>query len=133
MSFPTSTDRELWSTLLWCSTDDDDPMDSNYSIDDVCPDDAAKLNEQYWQWRESADQIMIEHGLGELSLDDLMPGRVEHCYVLAREGHGVSMADDWLPSPEHACCKVLDRAARQQGPIGPYVGDSGKIYLLWSE
>ena len=123
-------DHELWETLLWCSLDDDNnPLDSNYTVHDADLADANKLREQYYQWRESAGQIMIDHGLGDWALDDLLRDRAAHCYVLVREGHGVSMADDWLPGPEHACCKALDKAASQQGAIGPYVGDSGKIYL----
>lgn len=127
-------DYDLWETLLWCSQDCNDcPLDDNHTVGDADLADANKLREQYYQWRESADQIMIDHGLGDWALDDLLKDRTAHCYVLVREGHGVSMADDWLSGPEYACCKALDNTARRQGAIGPYVGDNGKIYLSWSE
>jgi hypothetical protein len=132
--FPTITDIELWETLLWCSTDGDNPLDDNYTVHDADIADGNELNDQYWQWRDSASEIMVSHGFGDKCLEDLLGDKAAHLYILTREGHGVSMTDNWLSdSPEYACCKALNNAAIKQGAIGPYVGDDSKIYLCWSE
>ena len=93
--------------------------------------DMEALSAQHYAWRDSADDVLIAHGFSELYLEDLLGAdRVEHTYVLARDGHGVSMADRWLSdSPEYACCAELERLAVAQGEIGAYVGDDGRIYL----
>lgn len=129
------TDQQLWQTLLWATSDDDgEPLENNYGFDSVDPDDAAVLNAAYWQWRDAADAVMIRHGFGELSLEDLLGAdRVEHCYALVRDGHGVGMTDRWHRGPEWDCCRELNALASAQGPIGAYVGDGGRIYCSWSE
>jgi hypothetical protein len=90
------------------------------------------LSDQFYAWCDLAGDCLIEHGLGELSLEDLLGDRVEHCYVLVRDGHGVSMTDRWMPGPEYNCCETMQELARAQGPIGAYVGDDDRIYLSWS-
>jgi len=128
------TDQQLWQTLLWATYDDNgEPLDKNYDFDSVDPDNAAALNAAYWQWRDAADAVMIRHGIGVHRLEYLLGAdRVEHCYVLARDGHGVAMTDHWLYGAEWNCCQELDSLASAQGPIGAYVGDDSRIYCSWS-
>lgn len=132
---PSMVDAALWETILWATTDDNgDPLDSNHDQTAAWREDMEALSEQFYRWRDLADDVLIAHGFGELSLEDLIGSdRVEHTYVLVRDGHGVGMADRWQSdSPEAACCKELERIASAQGAIGAYVGDDGRIYLSWS-
>jgi len=124
-------DSALATTLLWCSTDENgEPLERNHDHSALWAEDRAKLKEQFYLWNEAANDSMIAHGLGHLSLEGLLGDRTEHLYILAREGHGVSMTDDWQPTTrEHKCCAHLQRLAKAQGEINPYVGDDGRIYL----
>jgi len=119
------------TTLLWCSTDSNgEPLDRNHDHSALWREDREKLQDQWYAWSDQADEILIRHGCGHLSLDEILGDKAEHLYVLAREGHGVSMTDDWHPSrKEYKACEALERAAKAQGEINPYVGDDGRIYL----
>jgi hypothetical protein len=125
-------DAALWETILWATSDDNgEPLERNHDMSAAFREDMQTLSDQFYSWSDQADGVMIAHGFGELCLADLLgDDRVEHCYVLARDGHGVSMADRWRSdSPEAACCLELERLAQAQGEIGAYVGDDGRIYL----
>lgn len=131
---PSMVDAALWETILWATTDDNgDPLDRNHDMTAPWREDMQTLSEQFYAWRNLAGDCLMDHGLGELSLEDLLGDRVEHCYVLVRDGHGVSMAERGEPGPEHECLTALQRLAKAQGPIGAYVGDDGRIYLGWSD
>ena len=124
----TRTDHELWRTVLWCSLDDSgQPLDSEHEIEDVDAADIARLNADYWQFRDRADAVLIKHGRGDTCLEDLWPSRVEHCYVLVRDGHGVSFTDDWIPgSVNHAIALELDKIAASYPPIGATAEPTGR-------
>lgn len=129
---PSMVDAALWSTILWATTDDSgEPLERNHDMTAAWREDMESLSDQFYSWRDRADSVMIRHGFGEQCLEDLLgDDRVEHCYILARDGHGVGMADRWQSdSPEAACCCELESLAREQGEIGAYVGDDGRIYL----
>ena len=129
---PSMVDAALWETILWATTDwDGEPLDANHDLSAAWREDMQQLSEQFYSWKDSADGVMIAHGFGDLCLEELLgPNRVEHCYALVRDEHGVGMTDRWLSdSPEYACCLELERLAVEQGPIGAYVGDGGRIYL----
>ena len=136
----TPTDLALWETLLWATTDaDGEPLDRHYNIGrfgsvDIDPDALRQLSRQFYWWSDQAAEIMIRHGFGDLCLEDLLGSdRVEHTYVLVRDGHGVGMADGWTAcSRQWFCCRELEKLARAQGEIGAYVGDGGQIYCSWS-
>lgn len=129
---PSMVDAALWETILWATTDDNgEPLDQNHDFSAAWREDMQALSDQYYAWRDLADDVLIAHGFGERCLEDLLgDDRVEHAYVLARDEHGVSMADRWQSdSPEAACCLELERLAVAQGLIGAYVGDDSRIYL----
>jgi hypothetical protein len=129
---PSMVDAALWETILWSTTDwNGEPLDANHDLSAAWREDMEQLSEQFYSWKDSADSVMIAHGFGDWCLEELLgPNRVEHCYALVRDEHGVSMTDRWqLGSPEYACCLELERLAVEQGPIGAYVGDGGRIYL----
>lgn len=130
---PSMVDAALWETILRASTDDKgEPLDRNHDLTAAWREDIQALSDQFYAWRDLADGCLLEYGLGELSLEDLLGDRVEHCYVLVRDGHGVSMTDHWNPGIEHDCLETMQELARAQGPIGAYAGDDGRVYLSWS-
>ena len=129
---PNMRDAEMASTLLWASTDGNgEPLERNHDHSALWREDREKLSQQFYSWSDQADDVMISHGCGHLSLDEILGNKAEHLYVLVREGHGVSMADDWNQGKEHRCCQALERLAVAQGPIGPYVGDDDRVYLAF--
>jgi hypothetical protein len=130
---PSMVDAALWETILWASTDDNgEPLDRNHDLSAAWREDIQALSDQFYAWRDLADGCLLEYGLGELSLEDLLGDRIEHTYVLVRDGHGVSMTDCWNPGIEHDCLETMQELARAQGPIGAYAGDGGRVYLSWS-
>ena len=132
---PSMVDAALWQTILWAGTDTNgDPLERTYDMSATRREDMERLSNEFYAWRDAADDMLIARGFGESCLQDLLGvDRVEHCYVLVRDGHGISMADRWQPdSPEAAVCRELEHLARQQGPIGAMAGDDGRLYLTWS-
>ena len=130
---PSMRDAAMWQTILWASTDDHgEPLDCNHDMSAAWREDMEKLSEQFYSWSDQAETVMIEGGCGHLSLDELLGDKAEHLYVLARDGHGVSMTDGWNTGKERRCCEKLERLAQHQGPIGAYAGDDGRVYLSWS-
>ena len=129
----TKTDFELWQTVLWSSIDSDgQPLDKNHSIVDVEPCDVSRLNDEFWLWRDLADQAMIDNGRGNACLEDLWPTRVEHLYVLCRDGHGSDFTDDWITdSNSWKIGKAIGELARKTGPIGADIADNGKVFCQW--
>ena len=68
-------------------------------------------------WSDAADTILIANGCGHLY------DKAEHLYILVREGHGVSMTDDWQPArKEHKASSVQQRLRAR-------AGDDNRIYL----
>lgn len=128
---PSMVDAALWETILWASTDENgEPLERHHDQTAAWREDMEKLSWQYYAWRDLADGCLLEYGLGELSVEDLLGAdRVEHCYVLARDDHGVSMTDRWQPGTEYDCCETMEQLAKAQGPIGAYVGDGDRVYL----
>ena len=132
---PSMVDAALWQTILWAGIDDnDDPLERHYDMTSAWREDMQRLSEEFYSWRDAADAVLISHGFGEQTLEDLLgDDRVEHSYVLVRDEHGVGMVDRWLAdSPEAACCRQLQALAQAQGPIGAVPGDDGRLYLSWS-
>ena len=132
---PSMVDAALWQTILWAGTDDNgEPLERNFDMSAAWREDMERLSWEFYAWRDLADELLIARGLGESCLQDLLGvDRVEHCYVLVRDGHGVSMADNWqVDSPEAAVCRELEHLAQAQGPIGAMAGDDGRLYLSWS-
>lgn len=128
-------DFELWRTVLWCSTDSvGQPLDREHTIYDVDQKDVERLNADFYQFKDRADNVLIKNGRGDACLDDLWPTKVEHLFVLIRDGHGVSFTDDWIPgSRTHSIALELDRIARQYPGICATADDDGRsVYCYWS-
>ena len=100
---------------LWSSTDDQDvPLDSNYSIEDLAPETFQKMDEDCARF--------INENWEDIGLDFTKAG---HDFWLTRNGHGCGFWDgDW---PEDAG-ERLTKASKRLGEVDLYVGDDGKIY-----
>jgi hypothetical protein len=114
---------------LWSSTDDNDtPLDSGHTVDDLAPDAIAKAVEDCERFqRENAS--LLETAYGEYAHYGNHHGTAEsragHDFWLTRNGHGAGFWDGDLPKSGDS----LTAAAKQYGESSPYVGDDGLIYL----
>ena len=130
----TPTDFDLWETVLWSSCDSYGvPLEREHSIHDVDRADVARLNDEFWLWRDLADQVMIDNGRGDACLEDLWPTRVEHLYVLIRDGHGCDFTDDWITgSRSWRIGKKISELARNMGPIRAECEVTGRtVFCNW--
>lgn len=100
---------------LWSSTDDnDDPMDDNFTIDDIAPASLEKMiaDCQAFQ-KENKDRIV----------HDLV--RAGHDFWLTRNGHGAGFWDgDW----DKRDGEILTYESKRFGTCDLMVGDDGEIY-----
>lgn len=104
-------------TALWSSTDESrddggDPLDDNYSIDDI---DNAAFAEMVSECESFRD---CQAGL----LADVSPSEAGHNFWLSRNGHGAGFFDS---GAEHA--DALQKATKPYGSVNLYVHD-GKVH-----
>jgi hypothetical protein len=105
-------------TALWSSNDEStpeggDPMDKNYSIEDIGPETLAKM---------VADCAKFQADNAEDIASDL--SRAGHDFWLTRNGHGAGFWDgDWPEAGDR-----LTEACKAYGEVTLYVGDDGKVY-----
>jgi hypothetical protein len=113
---------------LWSSHDESgesggDPLDSNYTPDDIHPDTLSKMRDDCALFLTMCGHIITRETC-------LYRGCSHHAYAghdfwLTRNGHGCGFWDgDWHESVE----KRLDNAAKQFGEANLYIGDDGKIH-----
>lgn len=104
---------------LWSSNDESDdrggdPLDCNYSIDDIHPDSLVSM---------AADCKAFQAAHWDDIADDL--DRAGHDFWLTRNGHGAGFWDgDW---PEPAATR-LTIASESYGTCDLFIGDDGRIY-----
>ena len=113
------TQKELHDYLvcaLWSSTDDNaDPLDSNYSIEDIAIESIEQAQREVASFMDSAVDL--------LSSDDRhqVPG---HDFWLTRNGHGA-----WFWDGDYVNGDELTKLSEEYGEVTPYIGDDGKIYF----
>jgi len=106
------------TAALWSSTDDDDePLDANYTEDDIDP---ATLEEMANDARDFYDD-----NYDLLFADGNDAGKGGHNLWLTRNGHGAGFWDGDYPI--HG--DELTKRAKAYGEEYLYVGDDGKIYI----
>jgi hypothetical protein len=111
---------------LWSSTTDDDtPMDRDYSRSDISPETLAKMiADCAWFQAEQAEWITDEY-CNNSHREWGTNGQAGHDLWLTRNGHGCGFWDgDW----EEPAATKLDEAAKAMGEVNLYVGDDGRIY-----
>jgi hypothetical protein len=117
--------RQYLETMLWSTNDDSndsggDPLDTNYTIDDIAPEalqaainDCNRFQAENAGALEAAEDWLFERGTAA------------HLFWLNRTGHGCGF---WEGDSE--ACESLDNASEVFGELWPYVGDDGLIYGL---
>ena len=119
-------------TALWSSTDESrpnggDPLDDNYTADDIAPDTLARMREDCERFaRENEATIVAVLGHEPRGAREAISwASIGHDLWLNRNGHGAGFWDGDYPEPQ---ASALDRAAKRMGERHLYVGDDGKIH-----
>jgi len=100
---------------LWASQDDSgEPLDSNYSINDIAPDTLASMTEDCKDFQDANAELM----------EGLDPEQCGHDFWLTRNGHGAGFWDRGLGEIGE---KLTDQAQAYVG-CDLYVGDDGKVH-----
>lgn len=111
---------------LWSSMDNSDestggePLDANYSIDDIHPDTLAMMFAECHQFRAD-NQVNLEDIEEEHGATDKRNG---HDFWLTRNGHGAGF---WDRGYGEVGQRLTD-AAHVWGSVDLYVGDDGMIH-----
>lgn len=111
----------LWSSTE-CNEDGDmgEPLDANYSEDDIAPATLETMREECADFQESNARLLAQaYATG--SYDESQAG---HDFWLTRNGHGAGFWDRGLGATGEA----LTRDAKVHGYVDLYVGDDGLIY-----
>jgi hypothetical protein len=105
-----------------------DPMDSNYSENDLAPETLAKMSsdcDKFLADNSATIQAAIDTGEVKCGPDFDEWGRAGHDFWLTREGHGAGFWDGDWPEP---MATALTAAAKSFGERPPYAGDDGRLY-----
>lgn len=110
--------------MLWSSyNDNDEPLDRNYSLDDISDSALKSIEKDCTTFMALASPFLAEENL--LSRFDLEE-KAGHDFWLTRCGHGSGFWDgDWT----EPAATVLTQIAKDFGNLDPYVGDDNKIYI----
>lgn len=121
--------RAYITAALWSSTDNSDdsggePLDSNYSIDDIAPATLAEMQADCasFQTRNAQDLESVRD-----LCDD---SRAGHNFWLNRNGHGTGFWDEYF-GPGKALRDAFTRLSDDSETCGSYdlcIGDDGQIH-----
>lgn len=103
---------------LWSTNDESEPLDANYSEDDIHPDTLAQIVDDCWLFQAlHQDDICEDNNQSHHHTPAEMAG---HDFWLTRNGHGAGFWDgNWKePAATH-----LDETAHQFGAFDLYVDD----------
>ena len=118
--------RAYIAAALWSSTDNSrpdggDPLDKNYSIDDIAPEALASMVQDCQQFQQ--ENGIPRYNRGDYT-DEEMAG---HDFWLTRNRHGAGFWDrNELDKPTQ---KKFTDAAHAFGESDIYVGDNDKLYV----
>jgi hypothetical protein len=117
------------TAALWSTNDNSDesggePLDANYSDDDIAPETTEKMRADCLKFMEKAGTLIEEENyIGATYQDFEIFSRAGHDFWLTRSGSGCGFWDgDWDNGEE------LTEIANSFGECDLYVGDDGKIY-----
>ena len=121
--FKSSISTGYLAAMLWASSDDNgEPLDSNYSIDDVSSDLKKQSIADIEKFVQSCETFDID-------LSQFDAEQIGHDFWLTRNGHGSGF---WA-RPEiygEDTCIQLTNIAECFDMQHPYIGDDSKIHLL---
>lgn len=111
---------------LWSSTDEaDEPLDANYSIDDIAWSALESMVADCKDFQESQAETLAAwyNECGESE------ERAGHDFWLTRNGHGAGFWDRWNSgTPQGKIGRKLTDAAHVYGECNLYVGDDTRVY-----
>lgn len=114
-------DCALWSSMDNADDSGGNPLDDNYSRNDIAPETIEAMKADCLSFLES----LSEHFPG-YSFDDI--GRAGHDFWLNRNGHGSGFWDgDYEFNGEDISDRLSD-LAKTYGEFDLYIGDDGKVY-----
>lgn len=129
--------RHYLIAALWSSNDESDdaggdPMDANYSLEDIDPDTVASAYTDCLDFQDAnkadlhlAYQFYTENGNAAHPDAGSPEACAGHDFWLTRNGHGVGF---WDRGMDKALGERLSAASRDCGEINLYVGDDGKLH-----
>lgn len=101
---------------LWSSNDErGDPLDDNYSADDLTPECRARM-------AADGKRFLVRY---ESLVDGYPAGPLGHDFWLTRNRHGAGFWDGDYPQKDG---DLLTKAAHAFGETSLYVGDDGRIH-----
>ena len=114
--------REYLIAALWSSNDEStpqggNPLDQNYSIEDIAPSSVAKAQADCDAFLAKVREAGIEFEKPE--------DEAAHDFWFTRVGHGVGFWDGDYPENGDRLTEI----AKEFGNIDPYVGDDKLIYI----
>jgi hypothetical protein len=105
---------------LFCGVDDkDQPLDANYTTDDISAESSARMKEQCEKFVTSPEVASL------LEASGLSPEYAGHDFWLTRNHHGAGYWDRDLGEIGDALTKL----AHERGERTMYVGDDGMIHI----
>lgn len=122
--------RAYIECALWSSTDGSDennggePIDANYSVEDIAPETLQRMTEDCAQFQEANSEYLNE--VSDLC-DDFRAGFL---FWLNRNGHGSGFWDEYNGNnePLRAAFLRLSDASKAWGSVDLYVSEDGMIY-----
>jgi hypothetical protein len=122
--------RQYVETALWSSTDEStpeggEPMDRNYSVEDLAPEALASMRADLDAFLTGADAAALDFWQAEHG-----SGAIGHDFWLTRNRHGAGFWDRWAGGTRgYVHGRTLTDAARPYGTSDLYIGDDGKVYV----
>lgn len=116
----------LWSSNDESREDGGDPLDDNYSMDDLAPETLATMAADcaVFKYKYKSLWADAESPNGEYSIDE----RAGHDYWLTRNGHGAGFWDRPEIYGEKNANSLTEACQYQECNL--YVGDDGQIYIM---
>lgn len=122
------------ATALWSSMDESDenggdPMDQNYTPEDLAPETRETMRDEVADFLAGIERERpgVYDAMAETLWSD--PGQVGHDFWLTRNHHGAGFWDRYYgDQPAAELGDYLTKCAHPYGSVDLYVGDDGKIY-----
>lgn len=117
---------------LWASYDESnesggDPMDQNYSLEDIAPGTLSQMITDCERFQSENEELLrIYYQTVRRTDDSPAMSYAGHDFWLSRNGHGAGFFD--RDNVDKDTRDKLQDAVKRCGPVDLYIGDDGKIY-----
>jgi hypothetical protein len=106
----------LWSSTDYADDSGGEPLDANYSRDDISPNTLADMLADIEAFTQSARSLLEKSGICD--------SQIGHDFWLTRNGHGAGFWDRGLGEVG----ELLTAICKPFGSVDLYVGDDGQLY-----